>query len=333
MASGDLCPDDLDPAGVDGECGWIRGRELPDGHGGLPTGGTLRVHRVQVSGLTSRRRSPALPAQHTEPPPPPRITRAGVTFDPSCPAGVSGVCVSGVSYLGNKLDFSFSEGSVTVEVRTRAGPWAPLLEVELWPSRDRLPLPPGRLLLPGPRRGPGPVTPRYVPSPPGGPLSLQGTRSPSPARLAGYKVRSCRTQRQQVLLQENPGRECCRHWSPPQPLTGPLGPLDPQSPSQGAVLGPAPEPAVQWALGTPLGCSPLAVPVRGPGGLHPPVLDAAPVYRPPPTHPPSIWQPGSWAPGKVWFCGLKRKTLLKAPRTGGFPVASRTSRSAPAPRG
>ncbi|XP_053781391.1 protein-glucosylgalactosylhydroxylysine glucosidase isoform X2 [Desmodus rotundus] len=72
-----------------------------------------------------------------------RITRAGVTFDPSCPAGVSGVCVSGVSYLGNKLDFSFSEGSVTVEVRTRAGPWAPLLEVELWPSRDRLPLPPG----------------------------------------------------------------------------------------------------------------------------------------------------------------------------------------------
>ncbi|XP_036884364.1 protein-glucosylgalactosylhydroxylysine glucosidase isoform X2 [Sturnira hondurensis] len=72
-----------------------------------------------------------------------RITRAGVTFDPMCPAEVSGVCVSGISYLGNKLDFSFSEGSVTVEVRTRAGPQAPLLEVELWPSGDRLPLPPG----------------------------------------------------------------------------------------------------------------------------------------------------------------------------------------------
>lgn len=72
-----------------------------------------------------------------------RITRAGVTFDPMCPAGVSGVCVSGISYQGNKLDFSFSEGLVMVEVRTRAGPWAPLLEVELWPSQDRLPLPPG----------------------------------------------------------------------------------------------------------------------------------------------------------------------------------------------
>ncbi|XP_066220328.1 protein-glucosylgalactosylhydroxylysine glucosidase isoform X1 [Saccopteryx leptura] len=72
-----------------------------------------------------------------------RITRAGVTFDPMCPAGVSGVCVSGLSYQGNKLDFSFSEGSVTLVVRTRAGPWASPLEVELWPSQDRLPLCPG----------------------------------------------------------------------------------------------------------------------------------------------------------------------------------------------
>ncbi|XP_045677096.1 protein-glucosylgalactosylhydroxylysine glucosidase isoform X1 [Phyllostomus hastatus] len=72
-----------------------------------------------------------------------RITGAGLTFDPTCLAEVSGVRVSGVSYLGNKLDFSFSEDSVTVEVRARAGPRAPLLEVELWPSQDRLPLPPG----------------------------------------------------------------------------------------------------------------------------------------------------------------------------------------------
>ncbi|XP_035885832.1 protein-glucosylgalactosylhydroxylysine glucosidase isoform X2 [Phyllostomus discolor] len=148
VASGDLCPggpgpDDLDPAGVDGECRRVRGRELPDGHGGLPAGGTLRVHGVQVSGPTSRRRPPALPAQHPEPPPPPRITRAGLTFDPTCPAEVSGLRVSGVSYLGRKLDFSFSEDSVTVAVRSRAGPRAPLLEVELWPSQDRLPLPPG----------------------------------------------------------------------------------------------------------------------------------------------------------------------------------------------
>ncbi|XP_024906854.1 protein-glucosylgalactosylhydroxylysine glucosidase isoform X2 [Pteropus alecto] len=72
-----------------------------------------------------------------------RITGAGVTFDPRCPAGVTGVSVSGISYQGNKLDFSFSAGLVTVKVRARAGPWAPPLEVELWPSQARLPLPPG----------------------------------------------------------------------------------------------------------------------------------------------------------------------------------------------
>ncbi|XP_058925021.1 protein-glucosylgalactosylhydroxylysine glucosidase [Kogia breviceps] len=72
-----------------------------------------------------------------------RITEAGLTFDPMCPAGVSGVCVSGISYQGSKLDFSFSEGSVTVEVTARAGPWAPPLEAELWPSQNRLPLSPG----------------------------------------------------------------------------------------------------------------------------------------------------------------------------------------------
>ncbi|XP_034500812.1 protein-glucosylgalactosylhydroxylysine glucosidase isoform X2 [Ailuropoda melanoleuca] len=72
-----------------------------------------------------------------------RITRDGVTFDPMCLAGVSGVCIYGVSYQGNKLDFSFSEGSVTIEVKAQAGPWAPLLEAELWPTHTRL------LLLPG----------------------------------------------------------------------------------------------------------------------------------------------------------------------------------------
>ncbi|XP_031303892.1 protein-glucosylgalactosylhydroxylysine glucosidase isoform X4 [Camelus dromedarius] len=72
-----------------------------------------------------------------------RITQAGLTFDPMCPAGVSGVYVAGISYQGSKLDFSFSEGSVTVEVMARSGPWAPPLEAELWPSQARLPLPPG----------------------------------------------------------------------------------------------------------------------------------------------------------------------------------------------
>ncbi|XP_048663938.1 protein-glucosylgalactosylhydroxylysine glucosidase isoform X3 [Marmota marmota marmota] len=72
-----------------------------------------------------------------------RVTRAGMTFDPLCPAGVSGVCVSGISYQGNKLNFIISEDSMTVEVTAQAGPWAPLLEAELWPSQVRLPLLPG----------------------------------------------------------------------------------------------------------------------------------------------------------------------------------------------
>ncbi|KAF3822426.1 protein-glucosylgalactosylhydroxylysine glucosidase isoform X1 [Mirounga leonina] len=72
-----------------------------------------------------------------------RITRAGVTFDPMCLAGVSGVCIYGISYQGSKLDFSFSEGSVTIEVKAQAGPWTPLLEAELWPTHTRLPLFPG----------------------------------------------------------------------------------------------------------------------------------------------------------------------------------------------
>ncbi|XP_007536617.2 protein-glucosylgalactosylhydroxylysine glucosidase isoform X3 [Erinaceus europaeus] len=71
-----------------------------------------------------------------------RITAAGVTFDPECPAGVSGLRVTGVSFLGSKLDFSFCEGSVSIGV-SAAGPQAPPLEVQLWPSQTRLPLPPG----------------------------------------------------------------------------------------------------------------------------------------------------------------------------------------------
>ncbi|XP_029812203.1 protein-glucosylgalactosylhydroxylysine glucosidase isoform X2 [Suricata suricatta] len=72
-----------------------------------------------------------------------RITGAGMTFDPMCLAEVSGVCICGISYQGNTLDFSFSEDSVTIEVKIRTGSWAPLLEAELWPSHTRLPLLPG----------------------------------------------------------------------------------------------------------------------------------------------------------------------------------------------
>ncbi|XP_017177594.1 protein-glucosylgalactosylhydroxylysine glucosidase isoform X2 [Mus musculus] len=73
-----------------------------------------------------------------------RITEAGVTFDPLCPDLVSRVSVSGISYLGNKINFAFSKDSVTLEVTARAEPWAPLLEAELWPSLAHLPLTPGQ---------------------------------------------------------------------------------------------------------------------------------------------------------------------------------------------
>lgn len=77
------------------------------------------------------------------PPPSRRITGAGVTFDPMCPAGVSAVRVRGLCYQGNRLDFSFSEGSVTIEVKAQPGPGAPPLEAELWPTHTRVPLLPG----------------------------------------------------------------------------------------------------------------------------------------------------------------------------------------------
>lgn len=72
-----------------------------------------------------------------------RITGSGLTFDPLCPEGVSGVRVTGVSFLGSRLDFSFCEDTVTLRVWTSMGPHTPDLEVQLWPSQTRFPLPPG----------------------------------------------------------------------------------------------------------------------------------------------------------------------------------------------
>lgn len=72
-----------------------------------------------------------------------RVTRTGLSFDPVCLADISRMCVSGVSHQGSKINFSFSQDCVTVEVTAHTGPEAPPLEVELWPSRSRLPLPTG----------------------------------------------------------------------------------------------------------------------------------------------------------------------------------------------
>ncbi|XP_025308406.3 protein-glucosylgalactosylhydroxylysine glucosidase isoform X5 [Canis lupus familiaris] len=124
-----------------------------------------------------------------------RITGAGVTFDPMCPAGVSAVRVRGLCYQGNRLDFSFSEGSVTIEVKAQPGPGAPPLEAELWLTHTRVPLLPG---------GQPAQTHRSIQS--RCPLSLQGTESPSPILLDGYRGHSRLEQRQQVPLQEFPKR-------------------------------------------------------------------------------------------------------------------------------
>ncbi|XP_020835847.1 protein-glucosylgalactosylhydroxylysine glucosidase isoform X4 [Phascolarctos cinereus] len=71
-----------------------------------------------------------------------RITRAGLTFDPTCSAEVQSMRVTGVSYLGNKLCFSFSEEMVTIVVTASEQAALPL-EVELRTSGKRLPLPLG----------------------------------------------------------------------------------------------------------------------------------------------------------------------------------------------
>ncbi|XP_068964073.1 protein-glucosylgalactosylhydroxylysine glucosidase isoform X4 [Petaurus breviceps papuanus] len=70
-----------------------------------------------------------------------RITRAGLTFDPTCSAEVRSMTIPRVSYLGNKLCFSFSEEMVTIVVIASGWGRAPPLEVELRTSGKRLPLP------------------------------------------------------------------------------------------------------------------------------------------------------------------------------------------------
>ncbi|XP_021119751.1 protein-glucosylgalactosylhydroxylysine glucosidase isoform X8 [Heterocephalus glaber] len=71
---------------------------------------------------------------------PHRVTCRGVTFDPLCLTDISRVCVSGIFYRGNRLNFTFCKDSVMVEVTAQAWPGAPQLEAELWPSGAQLPL-------------------------------------------------------------------------------------------------------------------------------------------------------------------------------------------------
>ncbi|XP_074128610.1 protein-glucosylgalactosylhydroxylysine glucosidase [Sminthopsis crassicaudata] len=72
-----------------------------------------------------------------------RITLAGLAFDPTCSPEVPSLRVPGISYLGNRLSFSFSADTVTIAVTASEREGAPPLEVELRPSAKRLPLPVG----------------------------------------------------------------------------------------------------------------------------------------------------------------------------------------------
>ncbi|XP_040826989.1 protein-glucosylgalactosylhydroxylysine glucosidase isoform X2 [Ochotona curzoniae] len=72
-----------------------------------------------------------------------RLTLAGLSFDPVNLPDISGVSILGVFLQGSRLDFCFSRDCVAVKVTVPTGPPGPSLEVELWPSGLRLPLPPG----------------------------------------------------------------------------------------------------------------------------------------------------------------------------------------------
>lgn len=179
------------------------------------------------------RPGPARPPHRTSPPG--RITLAGLTFDPMCPAGVSGVRVSGLCYLGSRLDFSFSEGTVTLEVRTPAGPGAPPLEAELWPSQTRFPLRPGRQLLPptplpGPQASalphPQPRWPGVCPHPQRGlcPCRAQGLLCPLcgpdtkvPPGGAEAVSSAPRTPWEKLLKTLAPTARPLHTWGPPSP--------------------------------------------------------------------------------------------------------------------
>lgn len=87
--------------------------------------------------------------------------------------------ISGAHYLGSRFDFSFSESSVSIRVTGQDGFWVPPLEVQLWPSQARFPLPPGRQVLPAQSRV------QYLEDPPPHEPLGQPLRTPL---LAGHTV-------------------------------------------------------------------------------------------------------------------------------------------------
>lgn len=116
-----------------------------------------------------------------------RITRSSLHFDPAFPPDINGLTVTGVSYLGNKLQFTIARGQTRIQVTARARePPACPLEAVLEASGQRWPLREGAV---SPRLC-SPEHPQPAESPPRlsrGRLLLQGRASPSPRRPAGFR--------------------------------------------------------------------------------------------------------------------------------------------------
>nr|XP_006131719.1 protein-glucosylgalactosylhydroxylysine glucosidase [Pelodiscus sinensis]XP_006131720.1 protein-glucosylgalactosylhydroxylysine glucosidase [Pelodiscus sinensis] len=74
-----------------------------------------------------------------------RITKGSLNFDPICPANIRKLKITGVSYLGSKLNFTLTEETVRVKVTKSSGdPRLSPLEAVLGASGQHIPLPEGQ---------------------------------------------------------------------------------------------------------------------------------------------------------------------------------------------
>uniref|UniRef100_A0A8C0H4N6 Protein-glucosylgalactosylhydroxylysine glucosidase n=1 Tax=Chelonoidis abingdonii TaxID=106734 RepID=A0A8C0H4N6_CHEAB len=73
-----------------------------------------------------------------------RITKSSLNFDPICPDNISKLKVTGVSYLGSKLNFTLTKENVRIKVtKSSRDPQLFPLEAVLVASGQRIPLPEG----------------------------------------------------------------------------------------------------------------------------------------------------------------------------------------------
>lgn len=138
--------------GVERIVGRLRGGKLPHWDGGIPAGGAVWLHGVQVSrGSTVKKESVeqtavkqwilifvCLGA---------RVQRECLVFSPLLPSDASELCIRGVSYLGHQMDWLLRKDEVCVILREQPGGGAAAqdcdLQVVLKASGSKFPLKPG----------------------------------------------------------------------------------------------------------------------------------------------------------------------------------------------